>query len=201
MAQPTDPSPSRRARLGSLVIDPSPLRYDRDYRLLWIGQAISGMGRMITQVVLPYQVYVLTGDLLTVGLLSIAQLVPILIFTLGGGAVADAVDRRRLLLVTQAGLMLTALAFVLLALLPEPPILALFAVAFVSAGLSAVDQPARASSIARLVPPERLPAAISLNQVMFNASAIVGPAIGGIVLATAGIAAAYVLDVVTYLAA
>ena len=202
MSPPETPPPAtRRRRLGRLVIDPAPLRQDRDYRLLWLGQAISNMGRFITQVVLPYQVYVLTGDVLAVGALSIVQLVPILLFTLGGGAVADAMDRRRLLLITQVGMMLSALALALLALVPEPPILALFAIAFVAAGIGSVDQPARASSIPRLVPPERLPAAISLNQVMFNASAIVGPAIGGIVLATAGIAAAYMLDVITFLAA
>ena len=97
-----EPGPPRR-RLGGILVDPAPLRLDRDYRLLWIGQAISAVGRMITAVVLPYQVYVLTDDLLAVGALSLVQLVPILIFALGGGAVADAVDRRRLLLVTQLG--------------------------------------------------------------------------------------------------
>lgn len=195
------PEPPRRRRFRGLILDPAPLRLDRDYRLLWTGQAISAMGRLITSVVLPFQVYVLTNDLLAVGFLSIVQLVPILIFSLGGGAVADAVDRRRLLLVTQAGLMACSTALVGLALMPAPPLVALYAVAFVSAGLGAVDQPARASSIPRLVPPERLPAAISLNQAMFNGSAVIGPAIGGVVLATFGIAAAYVLDVVTYLAA
>jgi MFS family permease len=190
-----------RVRLSALVIDPAPLREDRDYRLLWVGQAISAIGRQITMVVLPYQVYVLTGDILQVGLLSIVQLIPIMVFTLGGGAVADAVDRRKLLLLTQAGLTLSALALVWLSTLPATPVLALYAVAFVSAGIGSVDQPARASSIARLVPPERLPAAFSLNGVMVNASAVVGPAIGGIVLATVGIAAAYLLDVVTYGAA
>jgi MFS family permease len=193
-------SPPRR-RLRGLVLDPSPLRLDREYRLLWTGQLVSAIGRLITQVVLPYQVYVLTNDLLAVGLLSIVQLVPILVFSLGGGAVADAVDRRRLLLLTQAGLMACSGALVLLALTGDPPLIALYAVAFVAAGLGSVDQPARASSIPRLVPPERLPAAISLNQAMFNGSAVIGPAIGGIVLATLGIAAAYLLDVVTFIAA
>ena len=199
MTHSGQPRPPRR--IGSLLADPAPLRLDRDFRLLWAGQAISTAGRMITQVVLPYQVYVITGDLVAVGLLSLVQLVPILLFALGGGAVADAVDRRRLLLVTQAGLAATALALVLLALLPEPPVLALFAVAFVSAGLGAVDQPTRASAVPRLVPPERLPAAIAMNQLVFNGAAVIGPAIGGIVLATAGIAAAYAIDLVTYGAA
>ncbi|HEY3335309.1 MAG TPA: MFS transporter [Candidatus Limnocylindrales bacterium] len=209
MAQPDSapafPPPGRRRRAvggpTGLVIDPTPLRLDRDYRLLWSGQAISTMGRFITQVVLPYQVYVLTGDLLAVGLLSIVQLVPILAFSLGGGAVADAVDRRRLLLVTQLGLMGSSAALAGLALLPSPPLVALYAIAFVAAGLGAVDQPARSSSIPRLVPPERLPAAISLNQVVFNGSAVIGPAIGGVILATLGIAAAYTADVVTFVAA
>ena len=199
MTPAAPPRPPRR--FGSLLADPAPLRHDRDFRLLWTGQAISVAGRMITSIVLPYQVYVLTSDLLAVGLLSLVQLVPILAFSLGGGAVADAVDRRRLLLVTQLGLAGTSLALVLLAMLPAPPVLALFAVAFVSAGLGAVDQPTRASAIPRMVPPERLPAAIAMNQLVFNGASIIGPAIGGIVLATAGIAAAYLIDVVTYGAA
>jgi MFS family permease len=196
----TSPAPSPR-RLGGLLVDPAPLRHDRDFRLLWAGQSISTAGRMITTVVLPYQVYVLTGDLLAVGALSLVQLVPILIFALGGGAVADAVDRRRLLLVTQLGLAGASLVLTLLALLPEPPLAAIYAAAFASAGIGAIDQPARASAIPRLVPAHRLTAAIALNQLVFNASAVVGPAIGGVVLATAGIAVAYLIDAVTFGAA
>jgi MFS family permease len=197
------PAPERppRRRLSGLIADPAPLRHDRDFRLLWLGQAISTVGRMITSIVLPYQVYVLTGDLLAVGLLSIVQLVPILVFALGGGAVADAVDRRRLLLVTQAGLAASSLALAVIALLPDPPVAAIYATAFVAAGLGAIDQPARSSAIPRLVPPERLTAAIAMNQLVFNGSAVIGPAIGGIVLATAGITAAYLIDVVTFGAA
>ena len=198
----TEPGrPSTRRRFGSLLVDPAPLRHDRDYRLLWSGQAISVAGRMITAVVLPYQVYVLTRDVLAVGFLSIVQLVPILIFTLGGGAVADAIDRRRLLLVTQVTLALSSVGLAAVALLPDTPIWAVYALAFVAAGLGSVDQPAWASAIPRLVPPERLQSAIALNQLVFNAGAVVGPAIGGIVVATVGIAAAYAIDAVTYVAA
>ena len=197
---PTTPTSPRR-RFGSLVVDPAPLRLDRDFRLLWSGQAISTAGRMITAVVLPYQVYVLTGDVLAVGALSLVQLVPILVFTLGGGAVADAVDRRRLLLATQAGLTVVTLGLVLLALVPSPPVAGIYALAFVAAGLAAVDQPTRASAIPRLVPPERLQSAISLNQLVFNAGAVVGPAIGGVVVAMFSVSAAYLIDAVTYGAA
>ena len=196
---PSHPGPRRR--LGSLVVDPAPLRLDRDFRLLWAGQAISTAGRMITAIVLPYQVYVLTGDVLAVGVLSLVQLVPILVFTLGGGAVADAVDRRRLLVVTQVGLAGATLGLALLAMLPEPPLAGIYALAFVAAGLGSVDQPTRASAIPRLVPAERLQSAIALNQLVFNAGAIVGPAIGGVIIATLGVTAAYALDALTYGAA
>jgi MFS family permease len=195
------PPPSRRRRFGSLIVDPAPLRLDRDFRLLWSGQAVSTAGRMITAVVLPYQVYVLTGDVLAVGALSLVQLLPILIFTLGGGAVADAVDRRRLLLLTQAGLAIVTLGLALLALVPAPPVAGIYALAFLAAGLGSVDQPTRASAIPRLVPPERLQSAISLNQLVFNAGAVVGPALGGILVATFDVSIAYGIDAVTYGAA
>lgn len=183
------------------MVDPAPLRYDRDFRLLFIGQSVSVVGRMITSMVLPYQVYVLTNDLLVVGALSLVQLAPMLVFTLGGGAVADAVDRRRLLLVTQTLLAVTTLGLAAVALMPAPPIAAIFALAFVASGLSSVDQPARSSAIPRLVPPERLQSAINLNQVMFNGGAVIGPAIGGIILALVGVPLAYFVDFLTYGAA
>ena len=94
-------------------------------------------------------------------------------------------------MVTQTGLAICSLALTLLALGGQPPVPALFAVAFVAAGLGAVDQPTRASTIPRLVPTERLPAAIALNQLNFQMASIVGPAVGGLLIATVGIAGAY----------
>ena len=90
---------------GRFLLDTAPLRLDRDYRWLWAGQAVSGIGTQVTRLALPYQVYVLTGSTLAIAALTAVQLVPILMFSLGAGSVADAVDRRRLLLVTQVGLM------------------------------------------------------------------------------------------------
>ena len=167
---------------------------------MWSGQAVNGIGNQITRVALPYQVYVLTGSTLAIAALTLFQLVPILLFALGAGTLADAVDRRKLLLVTQAGLAATSLVLVVLALTGTPPLAALFAVAFVAAGLSAVDQPARSSAIPRLVPPERLPSAIALNQLNFQMASIVGPAIGGILIATVGLAGAYAVDLVSFIA-
>jgi MFS family permease len=165
---------------------------------LWAGQVVSGIGNNVVRVALPYQVYVLTGSALAIAALTAVQLVPILAFSLGGGAIADAVDRRRLLLVTAVGLAGSSLALAALSLLPSPPLLGILAVAFLAASLTAIDQPARSSAVPRLVPPERLPAAIALSQLNFQTAAVVGPAIGGLVIATAGLPAAYAVDVLSF---
>jgi MFS family permease len=196
----TDPA-ARRGRLRGILLDVEPLRRDRDFRLLWLGQVISGVGRQVTVVALAFQLYVLTGSTLAVGLLALVQLVPILIFALGGGAISDAVDRRRLLLVTQLGLAFASGSLFLLAATPGAPIWGYYAVAFVGAGLGAVDQPARSSALPRLVPRERLPAAIALNQLGFQAMSVAGPALGGLLLVTVGVAAAFAFDAVTFAAA
>ena len=187
-------------RVRRLLLDTAPLRRDRDYRWLWSGQVVNGIGNQITRIALPYQVYVLTGSTLAIAALALFQLVPILLFALGAGSLADVMDRRRLLMATQAGLAACSLALIILALTGGPPVAALFAVAFVAAGLSAVDQPTRSSAIPRLVPPERLPSAIALNQLNFQMASIVGPALGGILIATVGLAGAYTVDLVSFLA-
>ncbi len=161
---------------------------------------MSGVGNQITRVALPFQVYLLTGSTLAIGALTLFQLVPILLFALGAGSLADAVDRRRLLMVTQSGLAVCSLILTVLALGGDPPLPALFAVAFVAAGLGAVDQPTRASAIPRLVPPERLPAAIALNQLNFQTASIIGPAVGGVLIATVGMSGAYAVDFVSFVA-
>jgi MFS family permease len=189
----TRPRPLRR-----LLLDVSPLRLDRDFRWLYVGSVVSGVGNQVTRIVLPYQVYVLTHSTLAIAALTAVQLVPLLVLSLVAGSLADAVDRRRLLLVTQGLLALTSLALAFIALQPAPPLVAILAVAAFGAGVGAVTQPARASATPRLVPPERLPAAIALNQLSYQATSIVGPAIGGLLVATAGPPTAYLFDAVTF---
>ena len=189
-----------RRGVRRVLLDVSPLRLDRDFRWLWAGQAVNGIGSQVTRLALPYQVYILTGSTLAIAALTAVQLVPILIFSLGAGSVADAVDRRRLLLVTQVGLMACSAALVWLALTPAPALLALFGVAFIAAGLASIDQPARSSAVPRLVPAERLPAAIALGQLNFQIASVIGPAVAGVLIATVGLAGAYALDVVSFAA-
>lgn len=196
-------SDSRRPNRGGLrglLVDLEPVRRDRDFRMLWLGQLVNGLGRQVTVVALPFELWQLTHSSLSIGLLALVQLVPILIFSLGGGAVADAVDRRRLLIVTQLLLAATSLALVILAIQPSPPIWALYAVAFVAAGVGAVDGPARTSALPRLVPRERLPAAIAVNWLSGQTVAVAGPVFAGVLIATSGVAAAFTFDVLTFLA-
>jgi MFS family permease len=201
--QPSEgrPGHGQARRLRGLLVDVQPLRLDRDFRLLWLGQLISGAGRQVTAVALPFQLYVMTRNPLAVGLLALVQLVPILVFSLGGGAVADAVDRRRLLLLTQLGLTVASLALAGLAALPDAPIVAFYVVAFFAAGLGAVDQPARSAALPRIVARERLTAAIALNQLGFQVMAVAGPALGGVLLAFVGTAPAFLFDALTFGAA
>ena len=191
--------PRRRAvAIRGLVIDVEPLRRDPDFRRLWTGQAINVIGNQITRVALPYQVYVLTGSTLALAGLVLAQLVPLLLFTLGGGAIADAMDRRRVLLTTQLGLAGTSLALVVLSAGASPAVPLLFVVAFIASGFSAFDWPARASAVPRLVPPERLRAAIALGQLSFNGGSVIGPAIAGVLIGSIGVGGAYAVDVATF---
>jgi len=192
---------SRRARWQSargLVVDLEPLRRDRDFRYLWAGQSINVIGNQITRVALPFQVYVLTGSTLAVAGLVLAQLIPLLLFTLGGGAIADALDRRRVLIATQLGLAGTSAALVVLSLQAEPTLPLYYVAAFVASGFLAFEWPARSSAIPRLVPPGRLRAAIALGQLAYNGGSVIGPALAGVLIGLAGVPAAFAVDVVTF---
>ena len=192
-------SPGDRLRsVRGLVIDVEPLRRDPDFRRLWMGQSINVIGNQITRVALPYQVYVLTQSTLALAALSFAQLLPLLLFSLGGGAIADAFDRRKVLLVTQLGLAGTSLGLAVLSLQAQPALPVLFAIAFLASGLAAIDWPARTSATPRLVPPERLRAAIALGQLTFNAGSVLGPIAAGLLIGSVGLAGAYAADVATF---
>jgi MFS family permease len=192
--------PRRRVLLRRLVLDISPLRESRDFRLLWTGQAISVIGTQLTRVAVPYQVYDLTGSSLMVGLVSLAQLGPLLVCSLLGGSVADAVDRRKLMLVVQSILAVITAGLAVTALAEDPPLWPLFVLTALSAALSAIDSPARSASVASLVRREKLTAAFALNQSLNQVGQIVGPAIAGVVIAVAGLSVAYWIDVATFVA-
>ncbi|HZA61032.1 MAG TPA: MFS transporter [Actinomycetota bacterium] len=204
-ARPPMPVPTLRARAAArirgLAIDLSPLRVSRDYRLLWIGEMVSHTGRHISVVALPYQIFVLTDSTLAVGMLGLVQFVPLIIFSIIGGAIADAMDRRRLLAWTQVGLTAGSLMLVGGAIAGDPPLWFLYLTAGIIAALSGLDAPARTAAIPGLVPKGKLAAAIALNFGVFQASDVIGPAVGGLIIARAGLAWAYGIDAFTFLVA
>jgi MFS family permease len=199
---PAPPVPEARGGLRGLVglatIDVGPLRRHRDFRLLFTGQAVSFFGSMVTYVAIPYQVYSLTGSSLLVGLLGLAELAPLLVTALVGGALADAVDRRRMVRFAELGLSLAAGALLLNALLPEPQVWLLFVVASVMAGLDGIQRPSLDALTPRLVERHELPAASALDSFRGNIGMIAGPAVAGVVIATGGLAVTYAIDVGTF---
>jgi len=200
-----DPQPARRRGralrlLGAVATDVRPLREHRDYRLLWAGNLVSVVGRQITIVALPYQVYLLTRSSLAVGAIGLVQLVPLVALSLMGGAIADRFDRRVILVLDNCGMAGCSLALCLGAFGHWSTLPYLYVFAGLSSAFSAVDQPTRTATIPNLVSTANLPSAIALNISAFTITVIIGPAVGGVIVATAGVGAAYLVDVVTFTA-
>ena len=191
-----DSGPLRRL-VGLTTIDTGPLRRHRDYRLLYIGQALSFFGAMLTYVAIPFQVYHLTGSSLAVGLLSLAELVPLLFTALIGGALADAVDRRRMLQFAEIALALVTVILLCNSLLPEPKVWVLFLAAPLGAAFDGFLRPALDSMVPRLVPRDELTSAAALDSLRGEVGMIAGPALGGVLIATVGLPATFGIDVAT----
>jgi MFS family permease len=184
--------------LRGLTVDISPLRESRDLRLLMSGLSVSIIGRQITVVAVPYQVYLLTRSSLAVALLGLVQVVPLVVVSLYAGVLADLYDRRLLLLASQALMALTSVALALLALDGHAPLWPIYVVTALSAAFSAVDTPTRQAAVPRLVSRAKFSAAGALFQVIFQFGAVAGPVVGGLVIASVGLTWAYSIDVVTY---
>jgi MFS family permease len=194
---------STSTRPSSLIA----LRY-RDFRLIWVGQLISQAGSQMQMAALNYHVYLMTHSALALGLISLARLVPVFIFSLIGGVFADAHDRRRVLLITQSVLMLSALTLAVVTFTETISVAVIYAVAALNAATQAFDSPARQALTPNLVPKEHLTNALSLNNIVHQTAGIVGPALGGLIIAfagsqyegTRGVGSVYFLNAVSFLA-
>jgi MFS family permease len=182
-------------------VDVAPLRSSRDFRWLYGGQLVSFFGSQLTLVAVPYQVFRLTHSSLQVGLVSLAQLGPLVAGSLIGGSIADGHDRRRVLLVTEVLLALTSAALAFNASLRHPPLWPLYVITALAAGLSGVERPARSAALPSLVPPEHLPAAYALWQILLQVGNVAGPGLAGLLLAGTGLGAVYWIDAGTFVAA
>ncbi|MYU21408.1 MULTISPECIES: MFS transporter [unclassified Streptomyces] len=184
--------------MRGLLPDLSPWRASADFRRLWVSGLITNFGSFLTFVALPVQVKELTGSAAAVGAIGAVELVPLVVFGLYGGALADAADKRRLILWTEAGQGVLCAVLLANALLPSPAVWPLYLVAALTSALGGVQRPALDSLIPRIVAHEHLPAAAALTSLRWQLGGVAGPALAGVVVAWAGLGWAYAVDLLTF---
>jgi MFS family permease len=179
-----------------------PALQHRNFRLLWLGLLVSFSGNFMQTAAILWHVSLLAPPdhrALALGMVGLVRVVPVIGFSLLSGVAADALDRRRLMIVTQS--MMAALAFILAALTFHglSAVWPIYVLAACSSAAGAFDLPARQSLVPNLVPPEHLPNAITLNTIMVQVASVAGPALGGLVIATGGVAWVYAINAATFL--
>jgi MFS family permease len=192
--------PGLVGRLRRHRIDLAPLKTSPDFRRLFVGQSLSEFGTQITFVAVPLQVYLLTRSTAMVGLLALCETLPIVVLPIVGGAIADAVERRRFLMIAQAIAAALTLALAVNSLLPEPRVWGLFAFSFLWASAYSLYSPAFRAWPARLLTPDLYTSALALEVVYYQSAALVGPALAGLLSVKLGFEYAYLLDAVSYVA-
>ncbi|MDT0454130.1 MFS transporter [Streptomyces sp. DSM 41527] len=198
MAPTTTPEKSETPLRSRIFADLTPLRVSPDYRRLWCGNTISWMGQQMTALAVSLQVYALTHSTFAVGLVGLCSLVPLVVFGLYGGAIADTVDRRKLGLYSAAGATAMSLTLAGAALAGYHRVWLLYTVVAFQAVCFAMNSPARSSMIPRLLPTEQLPAANALNSLTSNLGLMGGPMLGGVIVGLWGYQAAYLIDVAAF---
>jgi MFS family permease len=192
--------PGWTGRFRGHGIDLTPLRVSGDFRRLFVGQAISELGTQISFVAVQYHVYRLTGSTAMVGLMALVEAVPLVVLPMVGGALADAFERRRFLIAAQSVTALLSAGLAVNAFLPDPQLWVFFVFAFLSVSAYSLYSPAFRAWPARLLTPDLYTSATALEVVYYQAAALAGPVLAGVLIATVGVEWAYVLDAVTYLA-
>ncbi len=190
---------SLASRLRHHLADTRPLQVD-EFRRLWVSNIITVIGAQLTVVSVPAQIWAITQDSGYVGLTGVFGLVPLVIFGLWGGAMADVHDRRAMLMVTTTGIIVTSLAFWVQAALGINNVWLILTIFALQQAFFGLNQPVRAAILPRLVPDELLPAANSLNMTVFMFGGIAGPLVGGALIPVLGFAWLYFIDAVTLLA-
>jgi MFS family permease len=181
-------------------VDITPLRSSRDFRLIFISGLITYLGSMITFVALPFQIAQLTGSYLAVGLIGLVELVPLVVFGLYGGSLADKVDRRIVVISTELTSGLLIVVLIVNAMQPKPQVWPLYGVAMLLAVSDGLQRPSLDSMIPRVVAHDQLTAAAALNSLKYQLGGIIGLAIGGLLLSAGGVVMAYAVDAATFLA-
>lgn len=185
-------------RMRGIGLDLSLLRRVRDFRLLFSSGLVSGLGSMITYVALPYQVKEITGSYVAVGLMGAAELVPLIVFGLYGGVLADYVDRRKLILIGESTALGLSIILLINSQLDNPRLWVLYLVGGAFAGVNGLRGPSMAAVIPRIVSHDDLPAASAIMGLRYQIPVIAGPAIGGIIISIWGVTPAFLIDVISY---
>ncbi|HEX5105783.1 MAG TPA: MFS transporter [Pirellulaceae bacterium] len=181
-----------------MFIDITPLRNNRDFRLLFAGQLISFLGSMVSYMAVPYQVYQLTQSNAMVGALGLAQFGPVVVFGLLGGAYADRINRRRLMLVCESLMAFLLLLLLANSLLPQPSLVAIFVLVAALQGVAGFHTPAMEALTQKLVTPTEYAAVGALASFRFSTGAIAGPLLGGVLIALFGLQGAYLFDLLSF---
>jgi MFS family permease len=182
----------------SLLVDTTPLRVSHDFRRLWIGQAVSFLGSTMTAAALPFQVYQQTHSSLAVGLLGVAQLGPLLLCSVVGGAFADSVDKRLLLLGVTIAALACSTGLAVNASLDHPQLWLIYVLGAAASGVTAVTFPVLRSLLPLLLDEALRPAAFALQSTYGSFGMMAGPAVGGVLIGTVGLTSTYGVDVATY---
>ena len=185
--------------MAKFAVDISPLKKYRDYRNFWASGLVSYLGSMITYVAMPLHLKQITGSYLAVGILGIIEIVPLIIFGLYGGVLADSVDRKKMVWATEAGALLVVSSLLANSLLPNPTTIVIYLAAALFAVVDGLQRPSMGAILPRLVGHDDLASASNLNSLRFQFGIIVGPTLGGIIFSTFNISVGYGFDLATYL--
>ena len=184
--------------MGLLSLDVTPLKQNSNYRWLYTGQFISVFGSMITYVAIPFEMYEITGSTFHVGMLGIVQLIPLIIFGFWGGALADSVDRRKMVLVTDICGGIGTLLLALFAYSGTKSFVLLYILAGFVAICKGLERPSLEALTQQLIKKEDIPKVSSLQSFKTTSGMIMGPAVGGVLIASFGIVATYIVDFFTF---
>lgn len=187
--------------LKRIAVDVTPVRVSRDFRLLTVGGTVSSLGTQAVLVALPFQIYVLSHSVTLTGLLGLFELGPMIVVSLLGGAIADRRDRKPILVAAQVGIIVvTALLFALALAVHRPPVVAILVLGGLLAGCTALDGVTRGAIVPQILGPEHLRSGLALSYGLYQATGIVGPGLGGLVIASVGVRWMYLLDALSCLA-
>ena len=184
--------------MANLAIDFSPLKKYPDFRRLWLSGLISYFGSMFTYVALPFQVKELTGSYLAVGLIGLVEIIPLVVFGLYGGVLADHMDRKKMIWVTEFAALFLSAILLINSLLSSPSLALIYIVAALFSAVDGLQRPSADAILPRLVEHNDLPAASALMSLRWQMGLIAGPSLAGVLISIFGVSAGFILDIATY---